>query len=802
MDVVNSPVNSLAAGSQNIFIEDGSKLECRAGMAYWGFHGELGDQRDPYWTLANRIHSKYDDFVNKQGVKIPLRVYYSGGTNVGDIVEAWLPDYIAGVAQTTSRWYRINAILPSNPIVSTHRYYWGEWYDSAPSVVQPELIFTYGGNHIANWSGGFAPITALTATTITTNGIWSVKGFLPSPEGNDVIVVNGFEYLVTGGFGTNTITVASTAGMAVNDLVFQTFTFQIPAGTTGITFDVCSSLNNQMYYEDWNQRNVYISWNRNQVASTTIVGSAVLDDLNYSGTYNGTTEQNIAVRIDSVIAPPDRRFTPFVLGDSDVIVFGGTHTGGVRDVYAVQITGVGPLYPTDIYRNGVLLTTTTITTLITTPYNAGNGILISAISNNNIQQGDSWTLEIGGTDTYAWYIGGVLQGSNIPVTTPIVNSGVTYTFTYPNGHTLGDSWTILNLPTIIRGWSNFSYTNPGRRPGQGFTLLLDSNGWTMKPQETRMLINSSSGHFYDVELKLSANLLNESVVITRLKSEPQNKVLFPYLINYIKNQLVTISSDNTFDLLGRQKFLELQQSKTLSDAVRIDFETVDWEDADVIYFKRKIYFNVPRTTEAGTGSCIFVYDDYRKYWHPPQKFGRRISLLSIIDNKLIGHSYERNESYELFTGVNDLELYAIESKIVMPYDSSGNRYVEKQMDGVGFEGYISGNPEIKYTINSGVGGCDGQQKGTIAPQNTEKGLCLPSDTASLGKSSLGFHGLGNDPVDVIPHFFYIQQFNNLIYYQRNIELYCNAFDQRWSIVSLGTSQANAFVNSESITDKT
>ncbi len=881
MDITNMPVTSLAPGSQNIFIEDGSKLEPRAGMDYFGVPGQQGQQIDPYWTLANRIHSKYDDFVNKQGVKIPVRVYYSGGTSVGDIIEVWLPNYINGVAQNTNQWYRINAITPSNPIVSKHRYYWAEWFDPALTIVQPELIFTYGGLQIANWSGGFAPITSLTATTITTNGIWSAKGFIGAPEGTDVVVINGFEYTVTGGFGTNTITVTSTAGMAINDIVFQNIYFQIPTGTTGITFDVCSSINNQVYYIDWNQRNVYISWDRNQVATVgfTIFNGVGLDDGLYGGTYSGTTD----LTYQAVISSTNRIvFTPGGLGSSNNITFdttGYTGTVGTLNKYDLTIIADATIFvasTSGVNLGDSLTGSATMATGVVTGFysfgsvdfigvrmtsnasfsdtdtiTTGSGVTVTGQNvdarswfqfskNGTVQNidagagalpfnillasitmltdglvanvgniyghavGDTFTLYVSGPyDTFQWRAGTSVLSAPTTITgsAQALSNGVTIIFTSRINHTVGDSWTMTALPTVIRGWSNFSYTNPSRRAGQGFTLLLDSNGWTMKPQETRMLINSSSGHFYDVELRLSSDLLSETIKITRLKSEPQNKVLFPYLINYIKNQLVTISSDKTFDLLGRQKFLELQQSKTLSDAVRIDFETVDWQDADIIYYKRKIFFNVPRTTDAGTGSCVFVYDDYRKYWHPPQRFGRRISLLSIIDNKLIGHSYERNESYELFTGLNDLDLFPIETKIVMPYDSSGNRYVEKSMDAIGFEGYILGNPEIKYTINAGVGGCEGQEKGTIAPQNTPHGLCLPNDKSSLGKSNLGFHGLGNDPVDVIPHFFYIKQFDNMTYYQRNIEISCTSLEQRWSIISLGTSQANSFINSESITDK-
>jgi len=792
-DITNTPRTKMVAGSLNAFMPDGEKVEPRAGMDYFGATGTQGTQTNSYWTLAHRIHSKYDDFVNTEGIKIPLRVFYSGTSAQGDVVEAWLPVYVAGVATSTSQWYQITATTtPTNKLLAPankgHRYFWAEWWDTINLI--PRVAFTLGMTSIGSWSGGAAVVTGVTGTTITTDKIWTAKGFIDAPEGNPIIVVNGVEYTVTAGFGTNTITVASTAGILLDDVVFSSVQLDDTL-SGGTTYDVCSMINNQVYYMDWNQRNVYISWNRNQVATTVIADNAILADLIATGTYNGINTEYIKVKIDSIIQPPIRTFAPFAVGSIDNIVFSGAHTGAVRDIYKVYLTAVGPTFFYDIYLNGLLLIAAT--PLFTTSYVAPNGITISAEGTFPTPSaiGDAWTYEIGGTDTYTWYIGDANQGVNIPVTTPIVDSGVTYTFQNPNGHALGDSWLITNQPTIIQGWTNFTYTNPGRLPGQGFTLLLDSNGWTMQPQENVMYMNSSAGHYTTAKLVLASNLLTENVTIERLKSEPQNKVLYPYLARYIKNQFATISQDKTFDVLGRQKFLELPQTKSISDEVRIDFETSDWEDADILYFKRKIYFCIPRD------GLIFVYDDYKKYWHAPMQFGKRISLLSVIDGKLIGHSYEQNESYELFTGLNDLGIFPIKTRMVFPYESFGERMGEKLLSAIGFEGYVLGNPQIYAQINSGLGGCDGQKRILLKPV-----MCLPEDLASLGKSGLGFHGLGNAPTQVIPHFYYIKTFDNMMFYQRNIEIQCDSLDQRWSLISLGTDVSMAGINNESIVDRT
>ena len=114
----------------------------------------MGTNTNASWTLAHRIHSHYDRFVNSQGVTMPFRVFYSGTSAQGDVLEVWLPEYVAGVAQTTKKWYQVSATAPASPIISAHRWYFAEWYDSLNT--QNRIVFTYGKTQIGSYTGGFA----------------------------------------------------------------------------------------------------------------------------------------------------------------------------------------------------------------------------------------------------------------------------------------------------------------------------------------------------------------------------------------------------------------------------------------------------------------------------------------------------------------------------------------------------------------------------------------------------------------------------------------------------------------------
>ena len=874
-DPTNMDVTDLAPGSRNVFISDGDKLDVRAGTDYFGSEGTDGDTINPYWSIAHRIHSKYDDFINAQGVKVPVRVYYSGTSGQGDVIQAWLP-VDGDPATTTKDWLTVTATAPSAPYIplSEHRYFFGEWWDQL-NLMQ-RMVFVFGTNKIWSWTGGFAPVVSHTPTTITTTaGVsWAEKGFIDSPEGNPIIVVNGVEYTVTAGFGTDTVTVASTAGISDGDVAFhsiQANNAQFACDDiTDTIFDVCSMVNNQVYYIDWRQRNVYVSWDKNQIAYLgiqTYQGTSGLNDAVFAGTYSGCEDATFEVSIDSI--NPDSEVQEFfgtgtgngswdtsaysggtaeniykLVCVTDIVLTGVTPSmvpaagnpawidqvfvGGTSGAIAVAVGGQYALSFVANVRmiSGSFLVGETITgqdtgvtvqlfavqtanafqlfkngtQIITAPFNGfaphyfyqadlngtptaasiatTDGITFTFANPVQCDTGDYYqlTIQAGGPDTFSWSFNGENQGDNIAITgaAQALQDGVTVEFVNITGHKLGDTWTIKAYPDIERGWAQFYFNALGRLSGEGARLLLDSNGWTMKPQEKTMYINADAGHYYTVDRSLQNDLI-EVLKVERLKSESQNKTLYPYLIGYDKNQLAAVSQDKTYDNLGRQELLELPQTKSISDEIRIDFETTDWEDGDFLYGKRKTFFVAPRS------GVMFIWDDYKKYWHAPMTFARRIGLVSIIDDKVIGHSYERNESYELFTGTSDLEIYAIDTKMVFPYDSFKKRFLQKSSAAIGFEGYIEGNPEIFYTVNADIGGCNGQARAPVLPVT-----CNPQDRASLGKSNLGYHGLGNDPVDVIPHFFFIDTYEKLNYYQRNIELACESLDQRWSIVAIGT----------------
>lgn len=873
-DITNLLPTDLIVGSQNIFINDGVRLETRGGMDYLGAEGIVGNTVDPSWTVANRIHSNFDTFVNNQGIVMPFRVWYSGTTTQGDVVETWLPVYSGGQPTSVKKWYQVTANVPSVPILSQHKWYFAEWFDTTES--QQWLVSTYGQPSVSAYSGGMTPIIVSSGTTLTTgNGLtWEQSGFANAPEGTNTIVINisGIATevpLASGDFSTITITVANTAGMVTDDVAFQVFNnddllFQTTQ-VANFTPDVCQTSENQVYYMSWKNRNVYLSWAYNQASYFTnpvYSGSSGLNDAVFTGTFTDTQTDYFQVVIDGV-ASQNQKFTGTGsnssyfdttgytgLGDNTYIMSiianqVVTFTGGVVPAFQVgeiakgntsgalvriiDLSGAGAIYVSTISGNleigetitGIAsgVTSPTIVDLLyaneaylfknglqvfglvgqlpsggiqlngavplTVALDDGLNFIVPQIAANNV--GDYYTLVISLTDTFSWSLNGVVQASFLPVlTTPtLLAEGISVNWQQSTGHNVGDNWTIEAQPTIIRGYRQFYYTgyngNPGqiqgiaRLPGQGYQTTLDSNGWSMQAQQNVMYMTDQAGGYYTMVVKFADNLQSQTYTKNKIVNEFMKKPLYPYLMSTEPNYISVVSSEKTWDVLGGQKFILPTQSKTFSDWVKYDFYNANWLNSNQNYFERKQWFVIPEQNQ------IFVWDDFMKYWHPPQSFGRRIASIAIIDGQICGHSYERNETYQLFTtSLNDLGIFPINTNISLSYYDYNKRFNKKTNQAIAFDGYMTGAPVINWKINLDVYGCKGGTTGVINPI-----YCYPPDGASLGKTGYGYHGLGNDPVNAPAHFTYGETGTELNYYLRNIVIWSNDLQQNWSITSIG-----------------
>jgi len=251
----------------------------------------------------------------------------TGGTSLATAVIVIAPQYF---------FYQLTENL--NPLPrGVHEYYFDEWFDTnsdtSNSKNLPRLIWVNGyatptnTGEVYSWTGGIAIVTNFVAnTSITTDRPWIEHGFSTDATGNAYVVINGISIQLTNPADllTNTITVASTAGVALGAVAFS----QIETDAVPIPFDVCRMNKNYMFYGNWKYRDLYQSNFRNRPSRVNIVNAdAVQNDmvLSNNASYTGTGSHIYRVTIDSITPPTDINTQQFV----------GTGTGnGIYDTSA------------------------------------------------------------------------------------------------------------------------------------------------------------------------------------------------------------------------------------------------------------------------------------------------------------------------------------------------------------------------------------------------------------------------------------------------------------------------------------
>lgn len=416
--------------------------------------------------------------------------------------------------------------------------------------------------------------------------------------------------------------------------------------------------------------------------------------------------------------------------------------------------------------------------LLDTPITLTDGLTIQFGQVFGHATGDDFKLTISknGADTFQWQIDGAVPvATMVPITgiSQALSDGISITFVSKTGHTLGDYWEITADQDITIAYANF-YFSSNRKPGEGYIGQLPANFWTMAPQEDDMYVNDATGKWGYIETTLSADLLNESVNYVPLKQPGANKVIFPFMIGYLDNNLAYVTEGKWLDMIGRKKLIELPQTGHLSDPVKYDFLAASFENGSIEFNDMQLSITSPKDL------LMFVYDLSQVYWQPPQIFQEN-GILSVVGNQLISHSNLKNRTNTLYIGTNDNGA-AYPIKIRTGYNTYGNRWQVSKASMAFMEGYVQGNPNLIANILQNVNGCKGIQSATVVPIT-----CIASDKAPIGYGSLGSHSLGSDePIPILPYFQWIGAGQTpFTFYMAAFDVECESLDPQFQILSLG-----------------
>ena len=340
-------------------------------------------------------------------------------------------------------------------------------------------------------------------------------------------------------------------------------------------------------------------------------------------------------------------------------------------------------------------------------------------------------------------------------------------------------------------YTNFTLTSP-RAPSDPAKVTMDSFCTCIIPLDNQAQTTSSlmfgggTNEFFQFSYQLSQDNTNELVRMIKLKTASGSGVISKGAIGNIKNSVAYISHEPALDLLSNIETNNIP----LSDPIKNDFDTYDFTDSHVKYWKRAIYITIPHH------GLVLIYDLMRKLWQPPQTIP--VGRLSIIGDWLYGHSYVSNETYKLFVGTNDNGVF-IPQIVRFAYNNGGRRDLMKVMSELWSDGYITPNAELIPKLYCGFEGINGKKSFSI--MGGDKSITNPIGGSPLGDEPLGATPIGGDNLDIIAglpganatmiRFWQVDTVSFTDYTENFMEYTMNTLDGQFALVSYGTNQVSS-----------
>lgn len=303
---------------------------------------------------------------------------------------------------------------------------------------------------------------------------------------------------------------------------------------------------------------------------------------------------------------------------------------------------------------------------------------------------------------------------------------------------IGSRTSRLVFASQVDDYTSFTYT-ANRIPGEGVELSLDTFCGGFESSKDEITIFGGSDDIYSVMFQMSSDNSAEAVSIVKKDTAPGQGLISPLAKTRIKNAVAYISREPTLDILGNVENMEGVQNRPISDIIKRDFDTWDFTDCSMLYWKRNIVVSVPME------SMILLYDLRHGIWQMPQVFAVSVGILAIDnDGNLIGHSYTSNESYTLFsgttdsTGIADFNIVAIARHA---YNNHGIPDEEKGFDIYYVDGYISSGAQLEHRLYYDFQGSQGESSKTINSDD-RRIIYGTSDLNPLGRNPLGSRPIG------------------------------------------------------------
>lgn len=340
-----------------------------------------------------------------------------------------------------------------------------------------------------------------------------------------------------------------------------------------------------------------------------------------------------------------------------------------------------------------------------------------------------------------------------------------------------------NRTLYISDVGNFTDYTPSapRLVGEGESLTLDAPPVDIivpneGVEEDVFYITAGEDFWYKVRFEKSADLVNEVVNVLPLKTSTGQAANNQGAVGFVKNFIAFVSKEPTFDFLGRIQDVDTTQSKPISDRIKTDFDSYDFTDCHMKFYRNNVYIALPQE------SLLLIYNFEKSFWEAP--WDLPAGRLAVIGDDLILHSNATPSSYKLFDGYND-NGNPINAIARFSYQNFGERMKYKNYVMSMVEGYVTPQTILSVTVLQDFEGSSGEPTFTV--DGAESDIFLANvGGAGIGKQALGKQKLAGEADDnTKKKFRKYKKSPKKDFFEAAWQFSTNDVDQRWEIISFG-----------------
>lgn len=285
-------------------------------------------------------------------------------------------------------------------------------------------------------------------------------------------------------------------------------------------------------------------------------------------------------------------------------------------------------------------------------------------------------------------------------------------------------------------------------PGTGTSITagtLDLDGqFTAMIERKGVLWISTTDDWYKVTKAVEANAYGFFTEIEKFEqAESVGAKAFAVAIQ--KGDVVFMGADKRLRRIITLEVLGIDDIELISDQIDGLLDRLTLEDVRIYYHQRYIFII------SADESVTLMLDIIEKEYMPPQYIG--MSCMSIINNVRYGHSNGRNETFELFSGRDDLGG-EIEVVVAPGFTHGKQNFTPKKHDMFGMHARATATSTValEYQYEEYGSNVSKQASFAVADIRTYE---LPYD-ASFGSNPLGrstFAGVDDNPDTSLKGFF-------------------------------------------------